>query len=85
MSPAASRMLTIVAAAALATDGAALVSIGVWSRRMTFSVVGVVFLASAVLVVLSWRWYRRRLADIASTRRALGDEARDIQRSLRER
>jgi membrane protein implicated in regulation of membrane protease activity len=84
MAPAASRMLTIVAAAALATDGAALVTIGLWSRRMTFAVVGVVFLASALLVVLSWRWYRRRLADIASARRALGDEARDIQRSLRE-
>ena len=84
MSPAASRMLTIVAAAALATDGAALVTIGVWSRRITFSALGVVFLASALLVVLSWRWYRRRLADIVSARRAVGDEARDIQRSLRE-
>jgi hypothetical protein len=77
-------MLTIVAAAALATDGAALVTIGVWSRRITFSALGVVFLASALLVVLSWRWYRRRLADIVSARRAVGDEARDIQRSLRE-
>ena len=47
--------------------------------------VGAVFFLSALLVLLSWRWYRRRLADISAARRALSDEARAMQRSLREK
>jgi len=47
--------------------------------------VGAVFFLSALLVLLSWRWYRRRLADIGAARRALSDEAREMQRSLREK
>jgi hypothetical protein len=46
--------------------------------------VGAVFVLSALLVLLSWRWYRRRLADITAARRALGDETREMQRTLRE-
>ena len=52
---------------------------------MMLVLVGVVFFVSALLVLLSWRWYRRRLADITAARRALGDEAREMQRTLRER
>jgi hypothetical protein len=52
---------------------------------MLLVLVGAVFCLSALLVLLSWRWYRRRLADITAARRALGDEARELQRSLRER
>jgi hypothetical protein len=74
----------MVAGAALALDGAALVSVGVWSGRVTLTIVGLVFLASALVVLLSWRWYRQRLAQIAAARRALGEEVREIQRSLRE-
>jgi membrane protein implicated in regulation of membrane protease activity len=85
VSPPASRTLTIVAAAVLAFDGAALLGFGVWSGRMMLVLVGVVFFVSALLVLLSWRWYRRRLADITAARRALGDEARAMQRSLREK
>ena len=85
VSPAASRTLTIVAAAVLAFDGAALLGFGVWSGRMMLVLVGVVFFVSALLVLLSWRWYRRRLADITAARRALGEEARAMQRSLRGR
>jgi hypothetical protein len=85
VTPATSRTLTIVAAAVLGFDGAALVGLGLWSGRTMLALVGAVFFVSALVVLLSWRWYRRRLADIAAARRALGDEAREMQRSLREK
>jgi hypothetical protein len=47
--------------------------------------VGLVLLASSLLILLYWRWYQRRLADIAAARRALGAEAREMQRTLGER
>jgi membrane protein implicated in regulation of membrane protease activity len=73
-----------MAAAVLAFDGAALALLGFWSNRLVVGLVGVVFFVSSGLVLLYWRWYRRRLADITSARRALGDEAREMQRLLRE-
>jgi membrane protein implicated in regulation of membrane protease activity len=85
VSPVASRLLTIVAAGVLAFDGAALAVLGFWSDRLVLALVGVVFFISSGLVLLYWRWYRRRLADIASARHALGDEAREMQRLLREK
>jgi membrane protein implicated in regulation of membrane protease activity len=85
VSPVASRLLTIVAAGVLAFDGAALAVLGFWSDRLVLALVGVVFFISSGLVLLYWRWYRRRLADIASARRALGDDAREMQRLLREK
>jgi hypothetical protein len=47
--------------------------------------IGMVCFISSGLVLLYWRWYQRRLADIAAARRALGDEARELQRLLREK
>jgi hypothetical protein len=85
MSPVAARTLTIVAVVALGFDGAALLGLGLWSGRLILSLVGAVFFLSALLVLLSWRWYRRRLEDITAARRALGDEAREMQRALREK
>lgn len=85
MSPQFARTLTVVAAAVLAFDGAALVVLGIWSDRLVLVPVGVVFFISAGVVLVYWRWYRRRLDDIAIDRRALADEARAMQRSLRER
>ena len=75
----------MVAAAVLAFDGAALLGFGACSGRVMMVLVGAVFFLSALLVLLSWRWYRRRLADIGAARRALSDEAREMQRSLREK
>ena len=75
----------MVAAAVLAFDGAALLGFGAWSGRVMMVLVGAVFFLSALLVLLSWRWYWRRLADIGAARRALSDEAREMQRSLREK
>jgi membrane protein implicated in regulation of membrane protease activity len=85
VSPIASRLLTIVTTAVLAFDGAALALLGFWSHRPMLALVGVVFFVSSGLVLLYWRWYRRRLADIASARRALGEDAREMRRLLRER
>ena len=85
MSPVASRTLTLVAATVLGFDGAALLSLGLWSGRPILTLVGLVFFLSALVVLWSWRWYRRRLADITAARQVLGDEAREMQRSLRER
>ena len=84
MTPAASRTLTLIAATVLGFDGAALIGLGLWSGRTLLALVGLVFFVSAVVVLLSWRWYRRRLSDIAEARRALGHEAREMQRSLHE-
>jgi hypothetical protein len=74
-----------MAAAVLAFDGAVLALLGFWSHRLMMGLVGIVFFVSSGLVLLYWRWYRRRLADIATARRALGDEAREMQRLLREK
>lgn len=84
MSPVVSRTLTWVAATVLAFDGAALAALGLWSGRVMLTLIGVVFFTSAGLVMLYWRWYQRRLADIAAARRALGDEARRMRELLRE-
>jgi hypothetical protein len=80
-----SRGLTVAAAVVLGFDGAALLGLGIWSGRVILTLVGLVFLLSAGLVLLSWRWYRRRLDDIAAARRALKDDALDMQRVLREK
>lgn len=79
MSPALSRTLTLVAAAVLAFDGAALTLMGWWGGRLTLALMGIVFFVSSGLVLLYWRWYRRRLDDIAESRRALSEEARQLR------
>jgi hypothetical protein len=79
-----SRSLTIAAAVVLGFDGAALFGLGLWSGRVLLVIMGLVLFLSAVLVILSWRWYRRRLDAISVARRALGDEMREMQRVLRE-
>jgi membrane protein implicated in regulation of membrane protease activity len=84
-SPLFSRALTVIAAAVLAFDGAALAALGWWGHRPMLALIGVVFFVSSGLVLLYWRWYRKRLKDIESAQRALAEEAREIQRVLRER
>lgn len=79
------RSLTIAAAVVLGLDGAALLGLGIWSQRAVLALVGLVLFLIAGLVMLSWRWYRRRLDDIAAARRGLRDDARDLQRVLRDK
>jgi hypothetical protein len=85
VSPAVSRTLTVIAAAVLAFDGAALALLGWWSRRGMLALIGVAFFVSSGLVLLYWQWYRRRLEEIAAARRALSEEAHELQRVLRDR
>jgi len=80
-----SRLLTVIAAVILAFDGTALAAFGWWSGRLVLVLFGVICLVSAGLVVLSWRWYRRRLQDIGALRQGLADEARELQSFLREK
>jgi hypothetical protein len=82
VSPAIARTLTIVAAAVLAFDGAALAGLGWWSGRLMLGLIGLVCFVSSGLVLLYWRWYQRRLDDIAAARRDLADEARELRRLL---
>jgi membrane protein implicated in regulation of membrane protease activity len=84
VSPTVSRALTLLAAAVLAFDGAALLLLGWWSHRSTLSLVGGGFVLSCGLVLLYWRWYRRRLDEMTAVRQALSQEAREMQRLLSE-
>ena len=77
-----SRTLTLVAAAVLAFDGVALAALGYMSGRVVLIPVGLVFFVSSGLILLYRRWYRRRLDDILAARRALSEEAREMQRLL---
>jgi hypothetical protein len=83
VSPFAGRTLTLIAAAVLAFDGAALGAAGLWTNRIMLSLIGLVIFLSSGVVLLSWRWYRRRLEEIASARSALRDEVKEMQRLLR--
>ncbi len=83
-SPVVSRTLTLVAVAFLTFDGVALAGIGLMSNRHILTAMGLVFFFSAGLVLLYWRWHRRRLLEIASERGALSEDAREMQRLLRE-
>ena len=72
----------MVAGSVLAFDGVALATIGWWSHRPVLILVGLVCLLSALVVVFYWRWYQRRLQDIAGMRAGLADEARELRRFL---
>jgi threonine aldolase len=85
VSPTLSRTLTVIAAAVLAFDGAALALLGWWSRRAGLGIIGLGLFISSGLVLLYWQRYRRRLEDIVAARRALSEEAREMQRLLRDR
>ena len=82
VSPAVSRTLTLVAAAVLAFDGAALAGLGYMTGRAVLVPVGLAFFVASGLILLYWRWYRRKLDDILAVRRALSDEARALRESV---
>jgi hypothetical protein len=82
-SPLAFRSLTLVAVGFLALDGAALVGVGLWSRRVGLLVAGAALLLTVGLVLLFRRRHLRRLDEIAEARRELRDEAEAMRRVLR--
>ncbi len=77
------RPLTIVAAALLAFDGAALMALGLWSGRYGLLVAGTVLVLASGLVLLFWRRHLRRLEQITAARRDLREEAEELRRLLR--
>jgi hypothetical protein len=81
-SPLAVRGLTFLAAGFLGFDGAVLAGIGVWAGRRGLVVAGVVLFVASALVLVFGRQQRRRLDDIAATRRELRDEAEELRRLL---
>ena len=82
VSPTVVRTLTLAAAALLAFDGAALAGLGYMTGRVMLLLVGLVVFLSSGLILLYRHWYRRRLDDIMAARRALSEEAREMQRLL---
>jgi predicted alpha/beta hydrolase len=84
VSPAVSRTLTLFAAAVLAFDGAALMLLGWWGKRGGLSLIGAGFFVSSGVVLLYWRWYRKRLLEILAARRELNEDAREMQHFLGE-
>ncbi len=82
-SPPALRRLTLLAAGVLAFDGAALVALGLWSRRTALLAGGIVLLLSIGIVLLAWRRHLRRLREIGEARREMRDEAERLRRLLR--
>lgn len=81
--PVVSRTLTIVAVAFLTFDGAALAALGVITGRLLLVPVGLVFFVSAGMILLYWRWYRRRWKEIGDERQGVRDEVREMQRILK--
>jgi hypothetical protein len=82
VSPTAYRTFTVATAALLVFDAAALLGVSLWKGRLLLAIMALVFLVSAILVLLSGRWYQRRLGDIAAAQRALGEEQTELQRVL---
>jgi hypothetical protein len=81
-SPFAVRGLTLLAAAFLGFDGAALMALGVWSGRWWLVIGGSVLFFGAGLVLLYGRRQQRRLAEIAAARQDLRDETEALRRFL---
>jgi protein-S-isoprenylcysteine O-methyltransferase Ste14 len=75
----ANRTLSLLAAAFLAFDGAALAAGGLWLRRPMLAVVGGVLFLSSGLVLVYWRWHQRQLAEIVEARRAVAADARALR------
>jgi protein-S-isoprenylcysteine O-methyltransferase Ste14 len=83
LSPGAARTVTLLAAAFLGFDGAALAVLGWWIGQPTLAVVGGALFLSSGLVLLYWRWYRRQLNEIAAARRVLREETEAMRTLLR--
>ena len=75
----ANRTLTVIAAAFLAFDGAALVLGGAVLGRVLLIIFGGCLILSSGLVFIYWNHHRRRAAEIASSREELRSQARALR------
>lgn len=78
------RTVTIIAIGALGLDGVLLILAGLTAGRSTLTLIGVAFLAGAAGVWWYWQRYRRLLEELRHERAALGREAEELRRVLRE-
>jgi hypothetical protein len=83
LSSATTRTMTLLAAAFLGFDGAALAGLGWWIRQPVLGLIGTALFVSSGLVLLYWRWYRRQLEEIAAARRVLREETEAMRALLR--
>lgn len=77
------RTLTIVAVGFLALDGVLFGLLGWWQGQAGFLVVGALLLLAAAGVLVWWRVYLRRLAEIHQARQAVKAELQALQDALR--
>jgi len=78
------RTITILAIIALGLDGILLVLAGARVGRPSLVVLGGACLAVGGLVWLYWNRYRRLIHELRHERAALGREAEELRRMLRE-
>lgn len=78
------RILPTLAIGFLLLDAALLILAGVSTDRMALSVWGALCVVGAGGVVLLWRRYLRRLAELDRARSSLRDELRRLGRALDE-
>jgi len=78
------RTVTVIAIGALGLDGVLLILAGVTTGRPVFTLFGLFCLAGGVLVWHYWKRYRRLLEELRHERAALGREAEELRRVLRE-
>jgi hypothetical protein len=83
LSPLAARTMTLIAAAFLGFDGAALAVLGWWLHHPLLALIGCALFISSGLVLLYWRWHRRQLDEIAAARRVLREETEALRTLLR--
>lgn len=79
------RVLLVVAVGVLLLDAVLLVSAGVWTDRMGLVAGGAASAVVAAGLLLSWRRYLTRLADIDAARHDLKDEVKELGTLTRDR
>ncbi len=79
------RVILVVAVGVLLLDAVLLVSAGVWTDRMGLAAGGAASAIVAAGLLLSWRRYLKRLADIDAARLDLKNEVKELGTLTRDR
>jgi len=74
----------VAAVGFLALDAVLLVLAGAWMERPSLVIWGGVFAVLAAVPVFLWRRYVKHLRDVRTARRAMAEEIRHLQSTLRE-
>jgi hypothetical protein len=79
------RLITTVAVGFLLLDAVLLFLAGLWSGRPVLMLWGVGFGAAAVIVFLSWGWYRRHLKELRADIRSSVQDLEKLKREFSDR